>query len=133
MSLEMLSKLFDLSSGEPVTHLFQEPVVDIKGPPDPKPHKLPEGAPPRPAITVDHDAGTITFKIQDGPINQVGKNGCQVDDMIEVALEFITTANERFHCDENDHAIAKLQEALFWLEKRKRNRTKRGVEGYNEV
>ena len=76
--------------------------------------------------------GTITFKIQDGPIKENGKNGCQVDDIIEVALEFIKTANSSYPCRENAVAITKLEEALMWLEKRKKNRVKRGVEGYNQ-
>lgn len=129
MSLVMLRKLQETSSGEPISHVHDESVVSMKKDQDP----LPEGAPPKPFIQFNHTDGTITFKLQDGPINQVGKNGCQVDDIIDVARAFIDEANTRFHCNQNVLTIQKLKEALMWQADRKKDREKRGVEGYNEV
>lgn len=74
------------------------------------------------------EVGHIVF--QDGPIKEVGVNGCQVDDVIAIAIERLTQLQtEDFDCRENALAITKLQEALHWLEHRTSNREKRGVEG----
>lgn len=82
-------------------------------------------------ITDDHNM--ISFKIQNGPIKEVGVNGCQVDTIIETACIMISELNKKFPCRENSIAITKLQEALMWLEKRKKDRTFRGVEGISKV
>lgn len=74
------------------------------------------------------EVGHIVF--QEGPIKEVGVNGCQVDDVIAIAIERLTQfQTEDFGCRENALAITKLQEALHWLEHRTSNREKRGVEG----
>jgi len=71
----------------------------------------------------------VTFVGQRGPVREVGVNGCQVDDLITFALGTIQTFNKKFPCRENSLAITKLEEALHWLEARKRDRVVRGVEG----
>lgn len=85
-----------------------------------------------PHITIDHDNNTITFEIQNGPIKEMGENGCQVDALIWVARDIIHGLNQKFPCRENSIVITKLEEALLWLGKRKVDREKRGVEGKNE-
>ncbi len=75
----------------------------------------------------------VSFQIQDGPIKEVGVNGCQIDDVIRWAKEFIEFHNGKFPCRENSLAITKLDEALLWLYERKRNREARGVEGLNKT
>lgn len=79
------------------------------------------------------EGNKITFQIQDGPIRENGVNGCQVDDVIRTARDIITGLNERFPCRENSVAITKLQEAEMWLLERKRERERRGVEGFNKA
>lgn len=80
-----------------------------------------------------NDAGNaITFNIQDGPVREVGVNGCQVDTMIEAAKIIIEGLNAKFPCRENAMVITKLDEALMWSMKRKANREKRGVEGLSK-
>jgi hypothetical protein len=74
----------------------------------------------------------VTFKGQRGPIKEHGINGCQIDDMITFALGTIQTFNKKFPCRENSLAITKLEEALHWLNARKRDRKKRQVEGFNK-
>lgn len=71
----------------------------------------------------------VTFVGQRGPIKEVGVNGCQIDDLITFALGTIQTFNKKFPCRENSLAITKLEEALHWLEARKRDREQRNVEG----
>lgn len=74
----------------------------------------------------------IHFQIQDGPIGEVGVNGCQVDTIIEAAKLIIEGFNKKFPCRENSMIITKLDEALMWSDKRKKDRLKRGVEGTNK-
>lgn len=88
---------------------------------------------PHSFVYVRQDKNSISFTIQNGPIKEVGVNGCQVDTMIEAAKMIIEKLNQQFPCRENSCAITKLDEALHWLEARKRNREKRGVEGFNKV
>jgi len=80
-------------------------------------------------ISICHSQNMISFKIQKGPIKEVGKNGCQVDEMIAVALRIITGLNNQFPCEENEKAMIELASALSSLEDRRKNRELRGVEG----
>lgn len=72
---------------------------------------------------------TAAFKFQVGPIKEVGHNGVQYDSLIIVARAILDKLNQECLCRENSCAITKLDEALMWLEKRTKDRTKRGVEG----
>ena len=85
----------------------------------------------KPFVTVE--GSKITFQIQDGPIKEFGVNGCQVDEMIRSARDIVAVFNTKFPCSENDHAIVNLDGAIDWLDKRKSNRERRGVEGYNKT
>jgi hypothetical protein len=82
-------------------------------------------------IYIDHDVNMISFRIQNGPIKEVGVNGCQVDTLIEAAKLIIEGLNKQYPCRENALIITKLDEALLWSMKRKLEREKRGVEGKN--
>ena len=73
----------------------------------------------------------IIFKIQDGPIQEVGDNGCQIDEIGKVWLEILRGFNKKFPCRENSLSITKIEEALMWQAKRTQNREERGVEGRN--
>lgn len=83
-------------------------------------------------IYVDQDVNMISFRIQNGPIKECGKNGCQVVDMIAVAKHMIEQLNAKFPCRENAMTITKLDEALMWQEKRTKDRENRGVEGLSK-
>jgi hypothetical protein len=80
-------------------------------------------------IHIDEEKHTISFTIQEGPIKEVGVNGCQIEDVIESVKEFLEVANIAISCRENKMAIMKLDESLLWLMKRRIDREKRGVEG----
>lgn len=80
-------------------------------------------------VYVRHDVNSLSFTIQNGPIKEKGVNGCQVDTVIEAAKAILEGLNKQFPCRENSAAITKLDEALHWLEHRKRDRERRAVEG----
>lgn len=82
-------------------------------------------------IYLRKDKNSLSFTLQNGPIKEVGVNGCQVDTVIESALLILQGFQASHPCRENALAITKLQEALFWLEMRTRDREVRGVEGTN--
>lgn len=84
-------------------------------------------------IYVRNDKNSLSFTIQNGPIKEVGVNGCQVDTVIETAKLIIEGLNKKFPCRENAVAITKLDEALMWMNKRRTDREKRGVEGFNKA
>ena len=75
------------------------------------------------------EGNKIEFTLQSGPIKEVGVNGCQIDDIIRHARDTLQSFQGAIPCRENTHAIDKLDESLMWLEKRKQNRERRGVEG----
>lgn len=96
------------------------------------------------AIHYKDDLGTIALgdgehpllsediKFQHGPVGEVGLNGVQNEDVIELVVVRLMALNTKFPCRENILAITKLQEALFWLNERTRLRVEQGVEGQNE-
>lgn len=84
-------------------------------------------------IYVRNDKNSLSFTIQSGPVKEVGVNGCQVDTVIAAAKTILEGLNKNFPCRENATAITKLDEALHWLEHRKKDREKREVEGTNNV
>lgn len=83
-------------------------------------------------IFVHHETNQLAFQIQNGPIKEVGKNGCQVTDVIAVAKHIIEQLNQKFPCRENAMTITKLDEALMWQEKRTKDREARNVEGFSK-
>ncbi len=56
-------------------------------------------------------------------------NGTTNEEVLEVVINRMIYLQNKFPCKENACAITHLQEALMWLEKRTRDRVKRGVEG----
>jgi hypothetical protein len=84
-------------------------------------------------VYVRQDVNSIAFTLQKGPIKEVGVNGCQIDTLIEASLMILEELNKAYPCKENERAIHGLGQALYWLEKRKKNRETRGVEGTSQV
>lgn len=82
-------------------------------------------------VFIHHETNQISFQIQNGPVNEVGLNGCQVDTVIEAAKIMLEGLNKKFPCRENSAAITKLDEALHWLDHRTKDRESRGVEGFS--
>jgi len=127
-----------------VTEIGGFKVIDMNAIRDEKPEMLrPDGSMiyhlfdteirPYNFIYVRHDVNSISFNLQNGPVKEVGVNGCQVDTMIEAAKVIIEGLNAKFPCRENAMVITKLDEALMWSLKRKSDREKRGVEGLSKA
>lgn len=96
-------------------------------------HMFEEKIRPHNFIYVRHDVNSLSFTIQNGPIKEVGKNGCQVSDIIAVAKHIIEELNKKFPSRENAMTITKLDEALLWQAKRTMDREARGVEGLSKA
>ncbi len=84
-------------------------------------------------VYVRHDVNSLAFTIQNGPVKEVGVNGCQVDTVIEAAKTILEGLNKQHPCRENSAAITKLDEALHWLEHRTKDRERRAVEGLSKA
>jgi hypothetical protein len=84
-------------------------------------------------IYVRHDKNSLSFTLQNGPIKEVGVNGCQVNEIILAAKTILEGLNKQFPCRENSLAITKLEEAVHWLEHRTKDREARGVEGHSKA
>jgi hypothetical protein len=80
-------------------------------------------------ISITDRMNCISFKIQNGPIKENGKNGCQAQTLIATAKHMVEKLNEKFPCRENAMMITKLDEAIMWSKKRTEDRTTRNVEG----
>jgi len=83
-------------------------------------------------VKYDEAENSVKFTVQNGPIKEVGVNGCQIDELIYIATVVIRDLNRQFPCRENSIAITKLEEALHWLDARTKDREDRGVEGLNK-
>lgn len=83
-------------------------------------------------IFIDEEQNQVAFQIQKGPIKETEMNGCQVDELLHVAKLMIEGLNKKFPCRQNSLAITKIEEALHWLNDRRNDRTKRGVEGFDK-
>lgn len=72
----------------------------------------------------------INIKWQEGPVKVVGRNGAQIEDVIDLLVERLQKFQEgELACRENELAITKLQEARLWLNERTRKRLEQKVEG----
>ena len=71
----------------------------------------------------------VTVVFQNGAVPDVGRNGWQNDEMLEVLIARLNWLNAQFPCRENSLTITKLEEALMWQNKRTANRVARKVEG----
>lgn len=88
---------------------------------------------PNKFIYVRNDVNSLAFTLQNGPIKENGKNGCQVTDIIAVAAHIIEKLNKKFPCEENKQTLNNLLIALEWQNMRTRERKTRGVEGFDKA
>ena len=82
-------------------------------------------------LLINAETSEISIFIQDGPIQEAGQNGVQIDTLGKIWLEVLRGFNKKFPCRENSLTITKIEEALMWQAKRTQNREERGVEGRN--
>ncbi|PEW74019.1 hypothetical protein CN449_15245 [Bacillus thuringiensis] len=75
----------------------------------------------------------IKIKFQEGPIQENGVNGAQIEDVIDTLVNRLQSFQKGgYPCRENALAITKLEEARLWLNERTRKRQVQGVEGKYE-
>ena len=79
------------------------------------------------------DVNSISFTIQDGPVGENGKNGCQVEELVALSKIMVETLDKEFPCEENKNIIYHLRNAMDEFERRTASRIKRGVEGKKEL
>lgn len=84
-------------------------------------------------IYVRHDVNSLSFTIQNGPIKEVGKNGCQVEDVVAVARHIVAQLHSKVPCYENEMIITHLDQAIQWSKERTSNRVARQVEGKSKL
>jgi hypothetical protein len=84
---------------------------------------------PNKFVYVRLDKNSLSFTLQNGPIKEVGVNGCQIDTVISMAYALLNSLNMQHQCKENELALSHLQSALQALKDRKSDREARGVEG----
>ncbi|HYE92651.1 MAG TPA: hypothetical protein VEA38_16595 [Terriglobales bacterium] len=83
------------------------------------------------ALTTDE---VIRIQFQCGPINEVGVNGCSIEDVIDVLTERLAGFQAGpFACAENANALDGLTAAKRWLLARTTKRQAQGVEGTNQA
>lgn len=121
MSLESIRDLKEVSCGGKISYACQDMGV-------PLPNYLNSSN----NIVVDDDIDMIAFRMMTKPVSEGGK-GCQFTDLIEVALHQLQYLDKKFPCAENKLTINHLCNALRAQSERTRKRTKRGVEGKDEL
>ncbi|NLY20122.1 MAG: hypothetical protein GXZ08_02410 [Tissierellia bacterium] len=75
----------------------------------------------------------VNIKWQEGTIKEVGINGVQIENVLEITLNKLKELNEKFPCRENAITITKIEEAIMWQNARTKEREKRNVEGKMEA
>ena len=74
---------------------------------------------------------------QNGPVQEQGSNGAQVENLLKAArerLEFLNSAAQgQFACQENAADIAAIRQAEEMLRQRAAARRQRGMEGASQV
>jgi len=75
-------------------------------------------------------AGSVVIRFQNGPIAENGVNGVTQEALLAIVIDRLRSFQAGpYSCRENALALTKCEEALMWLQKRTRDRMRRGVEG----
>lgn len=72
---------------------------------------------------------TVQLEFQTGAVRDQGVNGLTTEALLAALIHRTKVLSQRVPCDENAAAIINLEHALFWLDKRTRDRKDRQVEG----
>jgi len=74
------------------------------------------------------ELGYVFF--QNGPVAENGINGCHQEDLLAIVIDRLRHFQAGpFACRENALALAKIEEAMHWLNHRTADRQAQGVEG----
>lgn len=77
------------------------------------------------------DVDSLSFTMMTKPASE-GGSGCQLTDLVEVALHQLKFFQAKFPCRENALTITRWEEGLMWQKKRTEDRVNRGVEGMDK-
>lgn len=76
---------------------------------------------------------TTEINFQNGPIAEVGANGCSNEDLLAIVKDRLECFQKgKLPCEHNMRALHHVAMALDLLNDRTRDREKRGVEGQNK-
>lgn len=81
------------------------------------------------------ESRTVVTKIsfQNGPIQEFGINGLTNESLLAIVIDRMRGFQAGpYACRENAIVLTHLEEALMWLQRRTRERIKRGVRGVNQ-
>lgn len=72
----------------------------------------------------------LSIAFQNGPIKECGVNGITQEILLAIVIDRLRSFQSgSFSCRDNAVALTHCEEALMWLQRRTRERIKRGVEG----
>jgi hypothetical protein len=72
----------------------------------------------------------LWIRFQNGPIRDSGVNGVSQEALLAIVIDRLRAFQRGpYLCRENAIALTHLEDALGWLQRRTRDRLKRGVEG----
>lgn len=80
-----------------------------------------------------NDKRYIDIHFQQGPIRDSHKNGAFIEDLLVIAYAKLNEYNKEIPSRENSIALTSIQEAIMWLDMRKRERESRDVYGIKEA
>lgn len=84
------------------------------------------------SATASDLTGLILF--QNGPIDKVGVNGITHEALLAILIDRLRCIQTGpYACPENSVALDKVEDALWWLQRRTAERMRRGVEGTDKV
>ena len=79
-------------------------------------------------------AQVASIYFQEGPIKEVGVNGCSNEDLLAIVADRLECFQKgKFPCVHNAKALACVHAALLHLNDRTMDREKRGVEGQHKA
>jgi hypothetical protein len=71
--------------------------------------------------------------LQDGPLKEFGVNGVTQEALLAIVIDRLRSFQSGpLSCRDNAIALTHCEEALMWLQRRTRERIKRGVKGTNQ-
>jgi hypothetical protein len=83
---------------------------------------------------VGEGESAFTVGFQRGPIQEVGINGCQQEDLLAIVIHRLEAFQAtEYGCRENQEALRHCQEAIMWLDRRTLRRRARAIEGLRSI
>jgi hypothetical protein len=82
----------------------------------------------------DSEVNQHIISFQNGPIKEFGVNGLTHEALLAIIIDRLRSFQAgQFSCRDNAVALTHCEDALMWLQRRTRDRIKRGVEGQTKA